>query len=176
MQSYTIANISAKRVQMSRMSPHFSLKVSRWRQNYPRSLSSPGAQTSHRWPLYRYSRHPALAPVPTQSWISLLSWVLAGAGAGVAGLCVCFGNGSDVNPDLNRNKKPVADIPWGNQTNVQAPRSITSRLIFYIFVPWSLSKCIFMLVVRFFENMKCLQIWNGLRRLKDILENQVNHL
>ena len=41
-------------------------------------------------------------------------------------LCVCFGNGSDVNPDLNRNKKPVAEIPWGNQTNVQAPRSITS--------------------------------------------------
>ena len=28
-----------------------------------------------------------------------------------------------------------------------------------------------MLVVWLFENMKCLQIWNGLRRLKDILEN-----
>ena len=155
---------------MSRMSPHFSLKVSRWRQNYPRSLSSPGALRPHtgvRCTDILGTRR----PVPTQSWISLLSWVLAGAGAGVAGLCVCFGNGSDVNPDLNRNKKPVADIPWGNQTNVQAPRSITSRLIFYFFVPWSHFKCSFMLVVWLFENMKCLQIWNGLRRLKDILEN-----
>ena len=35
-------------------------------------------------------------------------------------VAVCFENGSDVSPDLNRNKKPVSDIPWGNQTNFQA--------------------------------------------------------
>lgn len=111
-------------------SPHFASKCpdDRCRQNYPRSLlipwsrgdltpvsavqifSAPGA-----WPRSRDSKQDFSAPQLSvgRCWCC-------------RDLCVCFGNGSDVNTDLNRNKKPVAEIPWGNQTNVQAPRSITS--------------------------------------------------
>ena len=106
-------------------SPHFCLKVSRHKTT-PAHSSSPGAQTSHRCRLYRYSRHRRPAPGPDWDSKQDFSAQLSVGRCCWCCRCVCFGNGSDVNPDLNRNKKPVAEIPWGNQTNVQAPRSITS--------------------------------------------------
>ena len=86
------------------MIPHFSLKVGKTTPGRSSPLE-PRPHTGVRCTDILGSRRWPRSPLKAGFLSSVQRWPV------LVLLCECFGNGSDVNPDLNRNKKPVADIP-----------------------------------------------------------------